>query len=267
MKPLVIYHRACRDGFCAAWVFADALGVDNVDFHAANYGEEPPPVAGRDVYVVDFSWPRDVMDRMYGEATFLLVLDHHKTAEAALAGAPYAVFDMDRSGAGMAWDELHPSEPRPWIVDYVEDRDLWRYKHPQSALVNAWIACLEFDFSVWALAAAGTVEDAAKRGEVAIMRQRNYVAEVSKNARRVSFEGHADVPCVNAPQFDISELVGELAKEAPLAIGWWQRADGVFQYSLRSRGDDGVDVSELARRYGGGGHKNAAGFQLDRLVF
>ena len=41
-------------------------------------------------------------------------------------------------------------------------------------------------------------------------------------------------------------------------------SDGRFQYSLRSRGD--FDVSELAKKHGGGGHKGAAGFVVDELV-
>ena len=37
--------------------------------------------------------------------------------------------------------------------------------------------------------------------------------------------------------------------------------DGRYKVSLRSRGD--VDVEQVARRHGGGGHKNAAGFTTD----
>ncbi|HXT50409.1 MAG TPA: DHHA1 domain-containing protein, partial [Thermoanaerobaculia bacterium] len=38
-------------------------------------------------------------------------------------------------------------------------------------------------------------------------------------------------------------------------------ADGRYKVSLRSSGD--VDVEQVARRHGGGGHKNAAGFTTD----
>jgi nanoRNase/pAp phosphatase (c-di-AMP/oligoRNAs hydrolase) len=103
----------------------------------------------------------------------------------------------------------------------------------------------------------------AKLGEVVEDKIRHYVTEVAKNARRVTFEGH-NVPLVNAPQVDISELVGFLSAGETFAMGWWQRADGKFSYSLRSRGD--FDVSELAKRHGGGGHRNAAGFLLDRVL-
>ena len=41
-----------------------------------------------------------------------------------------------------------------------------------------------------------------------------------------------------------------------------QLTDGRFKVSLRSRGD--VNVERVARRFGGGGHRNAAGFSSDK---
>lgn len=275
MKPLVIYHAACRDGFCAAWCVWRK--IPGADFHPGQYGVDPPDVRGRDVVMVDFSYPRDVLTRIAADAKTLLVLDHHKTAEAALAGFEEENiktggnnasihFDMERSGAGMAWDHFFPGQPRPWIVDYIEDRDLWRHKLPNGPAVNAYLSTIRFEFEAWYQASRGTVEEAAKLGVVVEDKIRQYVSEVSKNARRVTFEGH-EVPCVNAPQVDISELGSFLAQGEQFAIGWWQRGDGIFQYSLRSREPSTIDVSDLAKRHGGGGHMRAAGFQLPRLLF
>ena len=260
-RMLVIYHGACRDGFCAAWcIWRRRPGAE---FVAANYGEPPPDVDGRDVIVVDFSYSRPLMDEMYRRAKSFLVLDHHKTAMEAMAGAPYAHFDMERSGAGMAWDHFFGGFPRPWIVDYVEDRDLWRHKLPDGPAVNAFLGTLRYDFEHWYQTSRMDVERAAEFGKVVEDKIRHYVTEVSKNARRVNFDGY-NVPCVNAPQVDISELVGFLCNGEKFAMGYWQRSDGKFSVSLRSRGD--FDVSELAKRHGGGGHKNAAGFLSDMPI-
>lgn len=259
---LVIYHGGCRDGWGAAWCVWRRY--PNAEFVGGVYGTPPPDVKGRDVIVVDFSYPREVMDRMFDEAKSLLVLDHHRTAEAALAGAPYAQFDMERSGAGMAWDHFFPCQPRPWLIDYVEDRDLWRHKLPDGPAVNAFISTLPYDFETWYKASRRPLAEVVPLGYVVEDKIRQYVVETAKSARRVTFEGH-EVPCVNAPITDISELVGFLSGGEVFAIGWHQGRDGVFRYSLRSRGD--FDVSELAKKYGGGGHKNAAGFGADRLLF
>src|SRR5688572_2721511 len=122
MVDLVIYHGSCRDGFTAAWVAR--LRYPAAEFHAGHFGKRPPQVSGRHVLIVDFSYPRSVMEEMASQAESIVLFDHHKTAETELTSLPYANFDMHRSGAGLAWDYLFPGEPRPWIVDYVEDRDL-----------------------------------------------------------------------------------------------------------------------------------------------
>lgn len=264
-QPLVIYHGGCRDGFCAAWCIWHKFA--GAEFFAASFGVDPPDVSGRDVYMVDFSYPREVMTEIALKAKSLLVLDHHQTAEAALADFQVASaeihFDMKRSGAGMAWDHFWPGAARPWIVNYVEDRDLWRHALPNGPAVNAYLGTLRYDFEAWYKASRLDIAEVAKLGEVVEDKIRHYVTEVAKNARRITFEGY-EVPIVNAPQVDISELVGFLSGGETFAMGWWQRADGMFSYSLRSRGD--FDVSELAKRHGGGGHKNAAGFLSPTLI-
>lgn len=81
MKPLVIYHANCADGFTAAWAVRQAM---DAEFHPGVYGEAPPEVAGRDVILVDFCYPFDVLMQLGLSARSVLVLDHHKSAEASL---------------------------------------------------------------------------------------------------------------------------------------------------------------------------------------
>lgn len=270
-RPLVIHHGACRDGFCAAWVCRTVLRARGQDpeFFEGFYGQPPPDVTGRDVVMVDFSYPRETMEVIADVADTLIVLDHHQTARAALEGFGadranvLVTFDMQRSGAGLAWDHYHPGQPRPWLVDYVEDRDLWRHALPDGPAVNAYLSILPFEFEAWDKEyAIGSARSAAVSGGIVEAKIHQYIKEVRKNAERINFEGY-NVPIVNAPQVDISELVGFMANGETFAMGWW-RGHGVFNYSLRSKGD--FDVSELAKRHGGGGHFHAAGFQLSRLL-
>lgn len=263
-KRLVIYHAKCRDGFTAAWAAWRLFGDVETDYLPASYGDEPPDLAGREeVLIVDFSYPRAVLLVM-AMVVSLEVFDHHKTAEADLAGLPFAVFDPNRSGAGLTWDRLHKT-PRPWLVNYVEDRDLWRFALPRSKEVNAWIGASPSEaFSQWDDLELLGVAMASDRGEAVLTFIDRMVHESTAHARTVFFEGH-NVPIVNAGPGIISELLNVLAETAAFAIGWFQRGDGFFIYSLRSS-RDGVDVSEIAKRHGGGGHRNAAGFQArDRL--
>lgn len=298
MKRLVIYHANCPDGFTAAWAAWKKFGDEDTEYVPASYGKPPPDVSGKDVLIVDFSYPRDVLlamapidptftttverlleagvdpklarataDRTLPRAISLRVLDHHKTAKADLEGLSFCEFDMNRSGAGMTWDALY-TEPRPWLVNYVEDRDLWRWKLTHSKEINAAIGSVpRTNFSSFENETLGVSKELmVVRGEAILAAQDQYVAEVCKNARMVTFEGFT-IPCVNCSYVHMSEIVGALAEkaEAGFAIGWLQKADGRFGFSLRAR-KAGVDVSALAKLYGGGGHPGAAGFERDSLA-
>jgi hypothetical protein len=262
----VLFHGNCIDGFTAAWCAWRKYG-DEATYTPAHYGEPAPDVTGEDVLIVDFSYPRDVLIAMHASAKSLRVLDHHKSAQADLEGLDFCLFDMERSGAGIAWDELKTG-PRPPLVDYVEDRDLWRFALPDSRTINAFIGSFDFSFETWCSLSDGLFDlrqrDAVLTGGQAILRKEHrYVVEMAKQARTMRLAGY-NVPVVNAPYINTSELVGHLAESAVFAVGWFQRGDGKYQYSLRSRGD--FDVSEFARQFGGGGHRNAGGFTVDRLV-
>jgi uncharacterized protein len=281
--PLVIYHGNCPDGFTAAWVMrrwlmgwpvvAGQPFVDpgpEVEFFAAHYGSagEPvdlPDVTGRQVWMVDFCTGREQLIALHEAAYNLIVLDHHKTAEAACEGLPYCTFDMERSGAMLAWDYCMPGVVAPWIVKYVEDRDLWRFALPGSEQVSAYLRTQEMTFENWDDIDANVDPLMAfNRGAGALDLINAYVRGMVREARRVTFAGYANIPVVNAPYWNGSELVNALAAEAQFAVAWFQRADGLYQYSLRSHGD--FDVSAVAQLFGGGGHKNAAGFRASERV-
>lgn len=292
--PVVIYHGGCRDGWAAAAI-AHRYFKGHAVFHAGYYGQLPPLeiVYGSAVYILDFSYPLAELRQLALAASKLVILDHHKTAQADLEWLQHptpeqfevwmtemeVIFDMERSGAGIAWDyffERHTPryQPRPWWVDYVEDRDLWRWALRDSKLINAYLGALPFEFHGWAEGVGVSPEHAVTMGRAIELKVHQYVAEVAKNVRFGNLYGAPGVdfapspvfdeavPIVNAPQCDVSELLDFLmdAEDQTIAVAWWQRADGLYQYGLRSRGD--LDVSAVARRFGGGGHKNAAGFQV-----
>jgi uncharacterized protein len=264
--PLVITHSECFDGFGSAWAAYQMFG-DDAEYMPAKYGDQIPDVTGRDVLIADFSFKRDVMLSLNAQARSLVCLDHHVTAQSDLDGLDFALFDMNRSGAGITWDVLHGRNSRPPLIEYVEDRDLWRFALVDSKEINAWIGCVDFDFGAWDdLADSLRVipREVATRGAAVLRKTDCYVRDMCKQARRIEFAGHADIPVVNCPYINCSELVGELAKTAPFAVGWFHNGAGMYQYSLRSRGE--YDVSELAKRFGGGGHVGAAGFSSKTMV-
>lgn len=286
IRTICIYHGNCADGFTAAWAVRQALGYET-EFIPASYGDDPPDVRGADVVLVDFSYKRPVLMQLAAQARSVLVLDHHKTAEADLAGIPElradfrahsheaaywshregpylrASFDMDRSGAQMAWDYFHGGS-RPLLVDYVGDRDLWRFDLPRSREISAWVFAHVYDFHVWnALSAQlyeGSLKRVAEMGAAILMKHDKDVAELLEVATAEMVIGGHRVPVANLPYTMASDAAGKLAECAPFAACYFDRAD-CRVFSLRSRGKGGLDVSQIAAAYGGGGHRNAAGFQ------
>ncbi len=278
MKTLCIYHGHCDDGFAAAWAVRHALG-DDVEFYAGQYQQEPPNVTLRDVLMVDFSYKRPVLERMLAECQSLLILDHHKTAQEDLAFLPTAhigawkgyvgergraFFDMNRSGAGIAWDFFHQGKPRPRFIDYIEDRDLWRKSLPGGDEFTIALRSYPQDFLIWdKLVDSGP--DALICEGYSIQRYYRLRVEELKRSAYIANLGGVAIWIANAPYFAASEVAGELADRG-LSFGacYFEIAQGRWAYSLRSRGD--FDVSQVARQFGGGGHKNAAGFTADRAV-
>lgn len=263
---LVLYHDNCPDGFTAAWSVYKALGVMVAEYRGVNYGQPPvteDDVRDRQVFMVDFSYPRAVLDTIAKAAGNVMVLDHHKTAQADLDGWTNgrAIFDMERSGAGIAWDYFHRA-PRPNIVAYVEDRDLWRWNLRGSREVSEYMFSVPRTFEAYDEAAdylESHLAGAIATGTVLLRVKRERVAAICKNVRWMRFgRENVAVPVVNA-QSDMSEL-GEYLAERHGGIGgyYFDRADR-RQWGFRSTAP-GFDVSELCKQYGGGGHAAAAGF-------
>lgn len=279
MNHLIIYHANCRDGFTAAWVahtYFKHRGQE-VRLYPAYYGSEPPDVVGRDVYVLDFSYPReDVLD-MIDKARYFRLLDHHQTVEEALRGLaePEVLVDTRRSGARLAWDHFYPLDPSAFsygsqLVNYVQDRDLWRWELPHSEEINAAIGSCEMTLENWddlasQLASGAGTRDLIYEGSI-VLRVQNQQADRAANLSRVARIGDDEVPVVNATAF-ISETAHAMLQHYPdhpyVAVWYATRSKG-YAYSLRSR--PGFDVSEVAKRYGGGGHPQASGFRSDTLV-
>jgi oligoribonuclease NrnB/cAMP/cGMP phosphodiesterase (DHH superfamily) len=268
MPPtIVIYHGDCTDGFTAAWAFRHFHPDLEPSYVPAIHGEAPPPVAGADVYIVDFAYPRATLTRMAAEAHSLLVLDHHKTAEADLAGLPFCEFDMDRSGAGITWDRFaSPGTQRHWLVDLIEDRDLWRYRFGETTRnAVAYISTLPLAFDAWDSLAAESPEAIAERGQAIRRYIEHYGDLAARDAVWRPLGGHV-VPLMNISHQQASDHINHLLSVHPEAVfagSFFLRGDGRWQFSLRSVGE--FDVSAVAQQYGGGGHRNAAGFTVAAL--
>ncbi len=173
-------------------------------------------------------------------------------------------FDMNRAGAQMTWDWFNPSKPRPPLVEYISDRDLWRFALPMSREINAYLGAHAYNFTGWDQldhSLALDLDLVSRVGGVIDSKHQRDIAELLKaSQRRMTIAGH-DVPVATLPYKMASDACPAMSKaepSAPFAATYMDLPHGRV-FSLRSTT---VDVSEIAKRYGGGGHPGAAGFTM-----
>lgn len=270
-RPFVIYHGNCADGFSAAWVYWKRF-KGNCDFHAGVYSEAPPDVTGREVHLVDFSYKRDVVEAMLEVAASVTLVDHHKTALDDLAplrtreGKRLGWYcNVEHSGAMLAWTHCFGSEPPPLLLGHVEDRDLWRFKLEGTREIQAFVFSHEYTFEQWdAMMRADRVELLKMTAAGAAIERKHHkdIAELLKVCQRRMVIGGVDVPCASLPYTMSSDAGHVMAQGEPFAACYWDTPEHRI-FSLRSA-ENGADVSDVAKGYGGGGHKHASGFRVAR---
>lgn len=309
VPEVCLFHGGCDDGFGAAWVVRKRWPDRGIHFEGLKYGDpfDPTRFGGKRVLMVDFSFRADTLREWMASPhrpDSILILDHHKTAQAELipftslpvgrerdaapdlgdlaarlcqefaardtAGLPrvVAAFDMERSGARMAWDFCHPGQVVPRLIELIENRDLWRFKPgDDTSLFSATLRTFEHDFDTFDDLAHNTT-GAIREGVPILRGHAKNVRQICREARRISMAGHEGVVCVNAPYQFASDCADQLLKlypDAPFAVSWFRRGDGKVQLSMRSE-NGRVDVSQVARLMGGGGHRNAAGCELQGVA-
>lgn len=256
----VLYHNDA-DGFGAAYAhWCNVSGEGPTTYLPVQYGQPVPeiPKGVTRMYIVDFSYDRKTCEELAYKYD-LTIIDHHKTAELELERLPYAHFDMNKSGAVLAWEYFTGGDPAPSLLQYVQDRDLWQWELPNSEEINLGIAAMPFEFEDWYKA---EMDDLLMAGKAIKSFQDGQIKSSMKSIRIMTLGcevGDFEVPVCNATA-NISELGNEMCKaypKAPFSISYCDRAD-IRTWSLRSIGE--FDVSAVAKTFGGGGHKNAAGF-------
>jgi len=274
---LIIYHNNCPDGYTAAYIAKKKY--PEAQLVPRDHGA-PIDVSffyGKDVLAVDCNL-RGKNDEVASVTRSYRVLDHHKS-ETEIMNKPYAVYDVNRSGAGLAWDYLFGKDSfpvasvhdpsaegvkRPWWVDYVEDRDLWRFNLQYSREVNAFIMSHTYSIENWDKLTNTYPANVVETGTAILRQNQKNAVEVAQQAQFGIWHGYKTA-VVNAPYILASD-VGEVLYQRPdveIAMSWFERHDGLIQVSLRSKPGVGPDVGAIASDYpSGGGHKHAAGLQF-----
>jgi oligoribonuclease NrnB/cAMP/cGMP phosphodiesterase (DHH superfamily) len=260
----VLYHGGCPDGFGGAYAAWKKFG-DTAEYIPVKHGKPAPEnLAGKKLYFVDFCYALEIMETLVSSAAQVTVLDHHLGNKDVVEKMPEYVFDEMRSGATIAWSYFHPDVPVPMLLKYVEDGDLYLFKLPDSRPIISYMYAQLFHFDMWDALSARLESDTERatliaHGKIYAEHFAILVEQIANKATLVSFEGF-ECYLVTAASMFVSDVGNRLASLNPpvgIVVNFYGNALGV---SLRS--DSSVDVSAIARKYGGNGHPRASAFHL-----
>lgn len=266
---VVIYHDQCRDGFGAAYAAWKKFGENATYIPRKTQDPVPDGIVKKELYIVDYSYSKEDLEQLRATNKSVVVIDHHKSAEEAVTAFSENIFDITHSGAVLTWQYFFPDIEVPKLLLYIEDHDLWNMKMEHNREFGAALGEYVQDFETW----DQLVQNLADRddfskfisiGGVIAGFEDKLIQKMLAFREKAEFEGR-DIFVLNAERIYRSILGHHLAKlsaaagGAPMGIVYY-RYDGMVHCSLRSDGD--FPVHEIAKKYGGGGHPNAASIRV-----
>lgn len=285
----IIYHGPCPDGTGGLWSACHYKPIQSR--YACKAGTNPSgDYTGMNVIFVDICPKIDYLLDLVKKANWVVILDHHKSSEqmiqnyqSVLLTIPnlYIEFDMNRSGCQMSWDYFFDSQPRPFFIDYMGDRDLWTWKLPLSREINTALWELGYIDSYNLDKLTGLLENSEEKLK--------YLQSVGSVLESIN-KKEVDVGCSNAIEAKINwqektyriwlggnvnpairSDFGNVLCSKPFKDGTLPDFSASWQYdpksdewwiSLRGVPTRSPDLSVLTSSYGGGGHPMASGFTI-----
>ena len=284
---VVLFHSGCPDGIGAAFPFYLNHKQNNIKnklyIGVKHYQPYPKSfIKGKNVAIVDFSYNRTVIKNMAKYAKFILILDHHKTAndqlneiDRELKNVQF-IYDPERSGAQIAWDYVFNYNQRPLFIDYIADRDLWEWKLHDSRNVNTgmyhkgYTKNLNAMYKLYTLDLNCSNHAALYRKIAAVGREINvYINNrcklLAKYSQLVLFQGlRTRIITVECNiMSDVSDYILNNHNDCDIVLNYNFYVDDGWRIQLRS---NKVDLTHIIKKYSkGGGHSSSASFKLASL--
>lgn len=270
----VIYHHPCPDGYACAWIINNYFKDKHIKFYPTNYGIDPPNVYNKNVIICDFSYSYKNIKKMIDDTKGnLLIIDHHKSAKENLEKIDneYKIFDMNRSGVGLVWTKFYGEKSPPLLLKYIEDNDLWKHELYYSKEFTALLQTIDL-----------TTDSFNKLSDDIFFEEKlrdakHYIAINNCHIENALSHIYFRIDLLNDGRFYliayvnsthlISNIGNEIIKKYPLVdfAAVYHITEKGTKFSLRSSNEH-VDVSLIAKQYGGGGHRNASGLLINKPV-
>ena len=287
---VVVYHANCMDGLMAAYNFEQAWKLGCLPHHtirpkylAKSYTQdlgkslEGLSAGDWDLFILDFSFPVELYPVLCINFNTVTLIDHHKTAiedlNAFITKGTWGSehfrthLKLERSGAGLVQEYF--GLPPDKVSDLVEDRDLWKFTLEGAKPLHTFLSNLiqheEPEEDKFDKIDTIYLPSAISAGEQLDSYFNKLCADIIKaSKRKIVICGIEGLVC-NAPPMFASEIGNLLVKESStFGATYYHASDDTVNFSLRA--DGVIDVSALAKTFGGGGHRNAAGFRLTKPI-
>jgi oligoribonuclease NrnB/cAMP/cGMP phosphodiesterase (DHH superfamily) len=275
---IVIFHANCPDGIgsaLAVYTYYKNSNISQPEFFPATHNSPPPNLTNKNVIICDFSYKKNIVEKIIAECKSFLIIDHHISAKNELESLDlnYKIFDINHSGAYLTWMYFFPHNTDalvPSLIKYIEDNDIWKKALPDTLAITTYIASLPFELSEYEkLLEPNAINDIAKPIGNILLKQKNKQIENAisySSIKPIEIKGKMYfVAFCNSTVF-ASEIGNQLLEKYPYCdFSLIYTIDGSkCMISLRSANNK-VNVSEIALIYGGGGHRNASGCGLPSL--
>ena len=261
---VVFYHADCSDGFGAPWAAWKRFGT-KAQYMATFNEDKPASIKNKIIYTLDVTFPEPVTKRLIRDNTSVTSIDHHISTRDIVLMTHKPLYALNHSGSVLAWKYFFPSKPVPKFLLNIEDIDIWRKRIPGSSALYAYLDLFDFNFKIWSRLISDFEKPSKRKKMLDAGRlllnyeERAVERRINKSARLVRFEGY-EVYAVNASSF-ANEIGARLARmKPPFGIVWREFKNGQIGVSMRGVGN--IDLSKIAQKHGGGGHKYSAAFRL-----
>ncbi len=266
MKDVVVLYHNDEDGFAGAWVAWKKFKNKAQYIQASYTNQTAANFSGKTVYMIDFCYnDKSKMKKILENNKKVIVIDHHISQKESARISSENIYSPNHSACVLTWNYFNPQKPLPKLLAHIEDMDLWKFKMRFTREIIASLDTYPLKFSIWDkitkdFQSTAKIKKYINEGKAIVKYQATLVESLVENGIEARIDGH-NVIAVNSPILH-SEIGHHIGKNYPNTIGLiWNSKNGRIKTSLRS--GKNIDVSKIAQKFGGGGHKQASGFSFD----
>jgi len=237
------------------------------------------------VYFVDYSFKKDTvwqLEEILKKTKDVIWIDHHTSSFKLEEELPWTkdikgIRQDGISGAGLTYMYLYNCKfnDLPYYIQLVSDYDCWLYKYePNTTYFKIGLGTEDNDAldDIWKALYESFVDDVCLSISVGTLIEKGKIIKQYIDSENTFYRKHYSyeteiegLKCLVVNKKSNSWVFGDKINEYPLVMVWV--FNGIkYSYSIFSV-DKNIDCSKIAEKYGGGGHRGAAGFSSDELLF